>query len=325
MQTIKESLQVNSDILLESVIDKHIQILINQLVKLHVKPKDLFDKLKMNAADIDPSRIRVYEDIDKDAMKAIEKAMDENDKYIFAIKKEMVCFIYNSKPSFRNDDYYIWIPTREGHEFGSWSTATENPLWNYRENSKSISRKVKIFEHCDEVWVVDYSSSLRREDTQRKRTNTKWGAWENTPEFYAKVLKDNLERYKTQGALMRMNKGSEFENVMKDVNVFIGQVTAQLLEMNKNMAKGQWGFEYQLNKSMQEINRLAQRILNNVGYVLDSQRDYEENKDYEYGNSDYYIRQYRAYIKEVKELLQDGKQKFELLEEEIKKFKEANK
>ena len=325
MQTIKESLQVNSDILLESVIDKHIQMLINQLVKLHVKPKDIFDKLKMNAADIDPSRIRVYEDIDKDAMKAIEKAMDENNKYIFAIKKEMVCFIYNSKPSFRNDDYYIWIPTREGHEVGSWSTASENPLWNYKEYSKSISRKVKIFEHCDEVWVVDYSSSLRREDTQRKRTNTKWGAWENTPEFYAKVLKDNLERYKTQGALMRMNKGSEFENVMKDVNVFIGQVTAQLLEMNKNMAKGQWGFEYQLNKSMQEINRLAQRILNNVGYVLDSQRDYEENKDYEYGNSDYYIRQYRAYIKEVKELLQDGKQKFELLEDEIKKFKEANK
>lgn len=323
MQTIKESLQANSDILLESVIDKHIQMLINQLVKFHNKPKDVFDKLKINADKVDPSRIRVYKYIDKDALKAIEKAMDENYNYIFGIKNGLVCFIYNTTIDSRNDDNYVWLPTKEGHVFGAWDATRENPLWNYKENSKSTSRRVKIFEHCNEVWVLNYSKSLQRALTIRDRNNAKYGMWENTPEFYAKVLKDNLERYKTKGALMRMQKGSEFESVMKDVNKFINSVTELLLDMHKNMTPDQWGYQYQCKELMMDLNRHSTRILDYVGYVLRSQRDYEDSKKNGY-NEDYYIRQYREYIQDVKDLLKEGKEKYDLLIETIDKFKKEN-
>lgn len=320
MQTIKENLQINSDILLESVIDKHIQMLINQLVKIHVKPKDVFDKLKINASDVDPSRIRVYKDIDKDAMKDIEKAMDSSEHYVFGIKNELVCLIYFSKPGYREGNHYIWIPTKEGHVFGTWSSTSENPLYNYKENSKSISKCAKIFEHCDEVWILNYSKSLLKSEIQKQRSNSRYGMWENTPAFYAKVLKDNLERYKTQGAIMRMNKGSEFESVMKDVSDFINKVTEKLLDMHKNIEKGKWGYEYRLKNLMQDVNRIAQRVLSNIDNILSSQREYEENKNNEWDGSEYYIRQYREYIKDVKEILKEGKEKYDLLISEIEKF-----
>jgi len=320
MQTIKESLQVNSDIVLESVIDKHMQMLINQLVKLHNKPKDVFDKLKINADKVDPSRLRVYKIIDRDTMKAVEKAMEEKNKYIFGIKDEMVCVIYNTTlVDARRDDNYIWLPTREGHVFGAWDSHNQNPLWNYKENSKSISKRAKMFEHCDEIWILDYSNSLQRALIQRDRSNAKYGTWENTPEFYAKVLKDNLERYKTQGALMRMQKGSEFESVMKDVNKFINSVTELLLDMHKNMAPDQWGYQYQYKNLMMDVERYSERILSHISNCLSTQRDYEESKSNGY-SSDYYLRQYREYIQDTKDLLKEGQEKYDLLIEEIKKF-----
>lgn len=323
MQTIKESLQTNSDIVLESVIDKHMQMLINQLVKFRTKPKEVFDKLRINADKVDPSRLRVYKIIDADAIKAVEKAMKDRNKYIFGIKDEMICVIYNTTLIDSREDNYIWLPTKEGHVFSKWETRVQNPLWVYKESSKNISRQAKLFEHCDEIWILDYSTSLQRTDVQRKRKELKDGMWENTPEFYAKVLQDNLERYKTKGAMLRMQKGSEFESVMKEVNKFINNVTELLLDMHKNMAPDKWGYQYECKELMMEANNYSTRILDHIGDVLDYQRNYEESKNMG-GYSDYYITKYNEYIQYVKELLKKGKEKYDLLIDAINKFKKGN-
>lgn len=325
MQTFKESLHVNSDIVLESVIDKHIQMLINQLVKLHTKPKEVFDKLRINADKVDPSRLRVYKIIDRDTIKDVEKAMGEKNKYIFGIKDEMVCVIYNTTlENPRTEDSYIWLPTKEGQVFGDYGDIMwKNPLWTYKENTKNISRRAKLFENCDEIWILDYSTSLQRTDIQRKRKELKDGMWENTPEFYAKVLQDNLERYKTKGAMMRMQKGSEFESVMKEVNKFINNVTELLLDMHKNMAPDKWGYQYECKELMMDANNYSTRILDNIGDALEAQRNYEESKKMG-GYSDYYITKYNEYIKYVKELLKKGKEKYDLLIDAINEFKKGN-
>lgn len=325
MQTIKESLKVNSDIVLESVIDKHMQMLINQLVKFRTKPKEVFDKLRINADKVDPSRLRVYKVVDTDAIKATEKAMKDKNKYIFGIKDEMVCVIYNTTLTDSREDNYIWLPTKEGQVFGDYGDIMwKNPLWTYKENTKNISRRVKMFMYCDEIWILDYSTSLQRTDVQRKRKELKDGMWENTPEFYAKVLQDNLERYKTQSALMRMQKGSEFESVMKEVNKFINNVTELLLDMHKNMAPDQWGYQEKCRDLMSDANRYSTRILDHIGDVLDYQRNYEESKKRGGYSDDYYINKYHEYVQYVKKLLKEGKEKYDLLIDAINEFKKGN-
>lgn len=321
MQTFKESLHVNSDIVLESVIDKHIQMLINQLVKLHTKPKDVFDKLRINADKVDPSRLRVYKVVDSDTIKDVEKAMKDRNKYIFGIKDEIVCVIYNTTLIESREDNYIWLPTKEGHVFRELETRIQNPLWLYKESSKNISRRAKLFENCDEIWILDYSTSLQRTDVQRKRKELKDGMWENTPEFYAKVLQDNLERYKTKVAMLRMQKGSEFESVMKDVNKFINSVTELLLDMHKNMAPDQWGYQYKCKELMMEANRYSTRILDHIGDVLGYQRNYEESKKRGGYSDDYYITKYNECIQYVKKSLKEGKEKYSLLIDAIDEFK----
>ena len=136
MQTIKESLQTNSDIVLESVIDKHMQMLINQLVKFRTKPKEVFDKLRINADKVDPSRLRVYKVVDSDTIKAVEKAMKDRNKYIFGIKDEMICVIYNTTLIDSREDNYIWLPTKEDHVFSKWETRVQNPLWGTKKALK---------------------------------------------------------------------------------------------------------------------------------------------------------------------------------------------
>ena len=325
MQTIKESLNVNSDIVLESVIDKHMQMLINQLVKFRTKPKEVFDKLRINADKVDPSRLRVYKVVDTDVIKATEKAMKDRNKYIFGIKDEIVCVIYNTTLTDSREDNYIWLPTKEGQVFGDYGDIMwKNPLWTYKENTKNISRRVKMFMYCDEIWILDYSTSLQRTDVQRKRKELKDGMWENTPEFYAKVLQDNLERYKTKGAMLRMQKGSEFESVMKEVNKFINNVTELLLDMHKNMAPDKWGYQYECKELMMDANNYSTRILDYIGDVLEAQRNYEESKKRGGYSDDYYIAQYHEYIQYVKELLKKGKEKYDLLIDAINKFKKGN-
>lgn len=322
MQTIKESLQTNSDIVLESVIDKHMQMLINQLVKFRTKPKEVFDKLRINADKVDPSRLRVYKIIDADAIKAVEKAMKDRNKYIFGIKDEMICVIYNTTLIESREDNYIWLPTKEDHVFSKWETRVQNPLWVYKESSKNISRQAKMFEHCDEIWILDYSTSLKRIDVQRNRRDLKDGRWENTPEFYAKVLQDNLERYKMKGAMLRMQKGSEFESVMKDVNKFINNVTELLMDMHKNMAPDQWGYQYKCKEMMMDTNICATRIFDNIRYVLKAQHDYEYAKNRNYG-ADFYIAQYNENLQDLKKFLKEGKEKYDLLIKTIDDFKKG--
>lgn len=323
MQTIKESLQANSDIVLESVIDKHMQMLINQLVKFHTKPKEVFDKLRINADKVDPSRLRVYKIIDADAIKAVEKAMKDRNKYIFGIKDEMICVIYNTTLIDSREDNYIWLPTKEDHVFSKWETRVQNPLWVYKESSKNISRQAKMFDHCDEIWILDYSTSLKRIDVQRKRRDLKDGRWENTPEFYAKVLQDNLERYKMKGAMLRMQKGSEFERVMKEVNKFINNVSELLIDMHKNMAPDQWGYQYKCKELMMDTNICATRIFDNIRYVLKAQHDYEYAKKGNYG-ADFYIAQYNENLQDLKKFLKEGKEKYDLLIKTIDDFKKGN-
>ena len=324
MQTIKESLKVNSDIVLESVIDKHMQMLINQLVKFRTKPKDVFDKLRINADKVDPSRLRVYKVVDTDVIKATEKAMKDKNKYIFGIKDEMVCVIYNTTLTDSREDNYIWLPTKEGQVFGDYGDIMwKNPLWPYKENTKNISRRVKMFMYCDEIWILDYSTSLQRTDVQRKRKELKDGMWENTPEFYAKVLQDNLERYKMKGAMLRMQKGSEFESVMKDVNKFINNVTELLLDMHKNMDPDQWGYQYKCKELMMDTNICATRIFDNIRYVLKAQHNYEYAKKRDGYSEDFYIEQYNENLQDLKKLLKEGKEKYELLIQTIDDFKKG--
>lgn len=323
MQTIKESLQTNSDVVLESVIDKHMQMLINQLMKFRTKPKEVFDKLRINADKVDPSRLRVYKVVDSDTIKAVEKAMKDRNKYIFGIKDEMICVIYNTTLIDSREDNYIWLPTKEGHVFREWETRVQNPLWVYKESSKNISRQAKMFEHCDEIWILDYSTSLQRTDVQRKRRDLKDGRWENTPEFYAKVLQDNLERYKTKSAMLRMQKGSEFESVMKDVNKFINNVSELLIDMHKNMDPDQWGYQYKCKELMMDTNICATRIFDNIRYVLKAQHDYEYAKNRGGYSEDFYIAQYNENLQDLKKFLKEGKEKYDLLIKTIEDFKKG--
>ena len=74
---------------------------------------------------------------------------------------------------------------------------------------------------------------------------------------------------------------------------------------------------------MMDANNYSTRILDNIGDVLDYQRKYEESKKRGGYSDDYYLAQYNEYIKYVKKLLKEGKEKYDLLIKTIDDFKKG--
>ena len=322
MLTIKESLEYDN-IICEALFEKHMKKVVDQLNKFGHTPKELFSRLGFMVDKIDASRVRVIHD-PEDSMSKIVKAMEEQDTVVFAIKDDLVCCVWVSGQRAG----WCWLPTHNSHKeyaLDSWASRRDSPLYKwYNGSHRSVKSEAGMLEHADEVWVVNAKGVLNKRKLQNERSKAKYGMWENTPEFYAKVLEQNLARYKKKIHAMRMEKGSLFEKVVKDIEEFIPKVTTLLFDMHKNIGLGKWGSNYRISENIQELNRLATNFLYSLNRIVQNKKSHEEwNRD-GYSASTYNLKAYNEELDNLRESITKAQKMYNDILEMIKDF-ETNK
>lgn len=350
MRTIKEEIEFDKlfeGMVLESVFERHMSIVIDQFKKYANNPsvaiRDFFKKLGFAVDKIDASRVTVIDYVDRDAEKEINNALDDKDKVVFGLIRNPANNVLHVAAAYvpkldgkRNEDPWLYLPTKEGHEFGHWECIRQNPLYGYQE--KGAKNRIKTFKHCCEVWIVNIGGSLDISNLQRDRKNAQYGVWENTPEFYAKVAKQNLERYKQMVTKIKMEKGSDFEKMMKDVDETVNKLYKVLTDMHNNMKNGGWGSSSQVSYYASDFNSYVTTMLRSVSDVLNCQRDYEnalkdfekykkEHPEYKERDTsifsvDWYLKKYREAIEDVNDYRKRAEDKYQQLMQAIKDYKE---
>lgn len=355
MRSIKEEIEFDKlfeSIVLESVFERHMSMVINQFKKYSLEytkdTKEFFKKLGFAVDKIDASRVTVIDYIDRDAEKEINSALDDKNKVVFGLMRNPstneihVAAVYMPKYSGRHDESpWLYLPTKEGHKFGTWDCNRENPLSRYVESANK--NRIKTFKHCCEVWIVDISGTLAVDKLQKDRRNARYGMWENTPEFYAKVAAKNIERYKQMAAKIKMEKGSDFDAMMKSADEMVKKMYEVLMDMHNNLGYKQWGQNRNLSYFASEFHSQVTYMLQKVKDVIDRQRDYEDAKieaekfkkehpeitnkkdtEDEYFSMGFYLRQYRESINSVNDYRQRAMDYYNKLIEGIKEFKESH-
>lgn len=340
---ITEQEQLFESILNEAVFEKHIDRIIQQLKKFgndKTYIKKFFTELGVNAADIDASRVKVYYDVDNTAKRAVKNALDEQDKLIVGLTnnkfgEQVVAAIWvptvNSYGE-NNKGKTLLLPSEEGMLYGLF--VYKNPLYNYTESSKA--KRYIMFDNCNEIWIIDVSG-MRSAVLKRERENARKGMWTNTPEFYASVVKKNMERYKKLITKAKIEKGSEFTELMKEIE----EVNKQLMETftlaHKNMQDDGWAMNPKLYEYVKNFNRYFQYALQYINDVLYQQQRFREELKHTEKNglnpdisSDgtglgYSLKEYRNKIEQVKKYLEQAKQYYKALMDGIKEFEAQKK
>jgi hypothetical protein len=315
MLTIKESLEYDN-IICEALFEKHMKKIVDQLDKLGIKPKALFSACGFMVDKVDASRVRVIHE-PEESIKKIREVMEDNDYVVFAIKDDLVCCAWIKS-------HWVFLPTKKGHTFDSWASRRESPLYDWYESARSIKGQSRMVEHADEVWIVNAKGVLSKKELQNERSKAKYGVWENTPEYYAKVLEQNLARYKKKIQLMRMEKGSLFEKVVKDIEEFIPKVTTLLFDMHKNIGLGKWGSSHRISENISELNRLATNFLYSLNRIVQNKKSHEEwNRD-GYSASTYNLRAYNEELDSLRESITKAQKLYNDILEMIKEFESKN-
>ena len=315
MLTIKESLEYDN-IICEALFEKHMKKVVDQLDKLGIKPKAFFSSCGFMVDKIDASRVRVIHE-PEESIKKIREAMEDDDYAVFAIKDDLVCCVWIK-------GRWIFIPTEKGQTFDSWSARRDSPLYKWYENSRSIKAQSRMVEHSDEAWIVNAKGVLSKREIQNERSKSKYGMWENTPEFYAKVLEQNLARYKKKIQMMRMEKGSLFEKLVEDIEKFIPKVTALLFDMHKNIGQGKWGSNYRISENISELNRLATNFLYSLNRIVQNKKSHEEWNSNGYSASTYNLRAYNDELDSLRESITKAQKMYNDILEMIKEFETKN-
>lgn len=306
MITIKESINNDtciSQMLTEALFEKHMQRIVNQFTELGANPKDLFSALQVAFDKLDASHVKVYRDTeDKECEKAIIKALEEQN-VVFGIKNGLVCVAIHNVYDKNWRIYYL--PTKKGDVFGTWSCMMHNPL-DLSQRSRSSRKFATELRKADEVWIVN-TSKLGTTHIQADRSNAQTGVWTNTPEFYAKVLENNLKRYKNKIAKMRSNDDKPFEEISKQIEEALEKSMKLLIETHKNCGPGQYGANYQIKSAIMSANSEAQRLVSKLGDIVDEKRDYEAAKELEgaWRDSGYAAKNYQRAIQYAKQQLED--------------------
>jgi hypothetical protein len=317
MRTIKESLEYDN-IICESLFEKHMKKIVDQLVKCGHKPKELFEKCGFMVDKIDASRVRVIYD-PEESMNKIVKAMEDPYNVVFAIKNDLVCCAWFS--GVRNG--WSFLPTKPEHkdsQFDSYVSRRDSPLYKYYDSGRSVKSEARMLEHADEVWIVNAKGSLHKKTLQDERYQAKRDMWENTPEYYAKVLKQNLERYRRKIHLLRMEKGSLFEGLVKEVEDFIPKVTELLLDMHRNIGLGKWGSHYPISEKISDLNRIATNFFYSLNRIVQNKRSHDEWNRPGLSASNYNLREYNDEMDQLREQIKTAKEKYNEIKDKIKEF-----
>lgn len=339
MRTIKEEIKIEQELemLTESVVEKHLQKLIDQLKKYGYSAKELFKIAPIAWDKIDASRVKVYRDpSDKSEIKEYTEYVRDDNYIVFGVLNDQVGVMF-----YKGNITYL--PTNDKHKgkmLSSWDMRSGSEFWRKDNSQRSIKTKAEdMLSIADEVIVINAKGKLSTTKLQYNRKSSQEGVWDNTPEFYAKWLKNNINKYKKKIEVIRAQKGDEFLPLSEKVMQILEMISKEMIDMHNNSEYGQWGFNADLRYALSRINSRCQYAFNQLDDILRSKRDLEEAKrnvkefgERSTGTAENYISSYserynssvqglKSRLQEIEEMYTEYKQEKEKHIEKLKNRK----
>lgn len=281
MRTFNEN--ENIEILNEVVMERHLLAFIKQLSKDGLTLKDVFGKVPdFNIAEMDGSRVKVYDYVDDKVMKDIKKKIKTLGYIFFGILNDKVTVVLI------NNRDVIFVPFRKRGNDSVYTVQRENPLYYnvYASDSKTVvlDKKVDALSKCDEIWELkmnnkDFGLYGQRIDRHKAQEDV----WDNSPEFYAKWIEKNRKKYIAELAKIHASKTIDIAKLTKRLTDLSSKITDLLADLSKNMNKYASDFTY--NNTCAELPQSLARVYNKMSLLVDYQRDLTLNN--EYANPEY--------------------------------------
>lgn len=276
MRTFNEN--ENIEILNEAVMERHLLAFIKQLSKDGLSLKDVFGKVPdFNIAEMDGSRVKVYDYVDDKLMKDIKKKIKALGYIFFGILDDKVTIVLI------NNRDVVFVPFRKQGNDSTYSVQRENPLYYnvYSRESKTdiLDKKVDALSKCDEIWEFkmnnkDFGLYGQRIDRHKAQEDV----WDNSPEFYAKWIDKNRKKYIAELAKIHASKTIDIAKLTKRLSDLSAKITDLLADLSKNMNK--YAQDFTFNNTCVELPQSLARIFNKMSLLVDYQRDLTLNKEY---------------------------------------------
>lgn len=330
MRTLKEEIRIENELemLTESIIEKHLQKLIDQLKRYGYSAKELFKIAPVAWDKVDASRVTVYRDpSDKSEIKEYTDCVKDENCLVFGILNDQVGVMFYKG----NITYLPTDAKHKGKMLSSWDMRSGSEFWRKDNSQRSIKTKAEdMLSIADEVWVINIKGKLNTNELKRSRTISQQGVWDNTPEFYAKWLKNNISKYKKKIEVIRAQKNDDFVPLSEKVMQVMELISKEMIDMHKNSEYGQWGYNSDLRYALSRINSRCQYAFNQLDDILRAKHDLEEAKrnikDYgerSPGSAENYIstysERYNSNIRALKSRLQEIEEMFEEYKQEKEK------
>lgn len=327
MRTLKEEIRIENELemLTESIIEKHLQKLIDQLKKYGYSAKELFKIAPVAWDKIDASRVTVYRDpSDKSEIKEYTDCVKDENCLVFGILNDQVGVMF-----YKGNITYL--PTDDKHKgkmLSSWDMRSGSEFWRKDNSQRSIKTKAEdMLSIADEVWVINTKGKLNTQELKRSRAVSKQGVWDNTPEFYADWLKKNIQKYKKKIEVIRAQKSDDFVPLSEKVMQTMELISKEMIDMHKNSEYGQWGYNSDLRYALSRINNKCQYAFSQLDDVLRAKHDLEDAKrnikdfgERSPGSAENYIstysERYNSNIRALKSRLQEIEEMFEEYKQE---------
>ena len=329
MRTLKEEIRIENELemITESVIEKHLQKLIEQLKRYGYPAKELFKIAPVAWDKIDASRVTVYRDpSDKSEIKEYTGYVKDDNYVVFGILNDQAGVMF-----YKGNITYLPTDVRhKGKMLSSWDMRSGSEFWRRDNSQRSIKTKAEdMLSIADEVWVINLKGKLDTKELKRSRVVSQQGVWENTPEFYAEWLKKNVQKYKKKIEIIRAQKNDDFVPLSEKVMQVMEAISKEMIDMHKNSEYGQWGYNSDLRYALSRINSRCQYAFNQLDDILRAKRDLEEAKRavIEYGerspsSAENYISSYSERYNSNIQALKSRLQEIEEMYDEYKQEKE---
>ena len=278
MRTLKEEIRIENELemLTESIVEKHVQKIVDQLKRYGYSAKDLFKIANVAWDKIDASRVKVYRDpSDNSEIKEYTECVKDDKCVIFGVLNDQVGVMF-----YRRN--IIYLPTNDNHKgkmFNSLEMRNGSEFWIYDNSQRSIKKKAEdMLRIADEVWVFNTNGKLNTFELKKSREISQQGVWDNTPEFYAEWLKKNIEKYNKKIAVIRSKKNDDFVPLSEKVMKVLDMISEEMIDMHKNSEYGQWGYNSDLRTDLSRINSKCQYAFNQIDNILRAKHNLEEAK-----------------------------------------------
>lgn len=273
MLTFKDILESEKSIILnEATIAPEMQQAIKQIKQTRYSVTEVGRLFDIEFGLIDSSMIKVLTNLKTlRAKNEIKDALKDQDKIIFVVYNGIIYFVISGKLEKAFPKNPEAIPQKD--------RAMASEL-SYFSNQKQFQVTISGYEGV-ELWIINrkyrkaYTKHCIRDINYR-------GTWENTPEYYEKIAKQNVERYKKLVIDKKIKKDDFLEKYVKTLQSLSTDIYTKLIPaMDTNNPENEYKLSnilYKLGDANQYIAEIIKMKASEAGYGRPTLSDYKTQR-----------------------------------------------